>query len=204
MKHHVSDLLSTQLDSRSNLRANIDMTFYDVILGPVYALDWCKGPSPGSRSPRSAFRLGIASHTEDFRNRIAIVGLQDERALVVEDDYEYDEYAGQADFVTLVEAQHGYPATCLQWQPAAAYGAAGGWAQQKGGTSELLATTGDALRVWEYASDGAGPGMGSYVGRQASGSGHRLTLKTALSGVRVCFWSLARLARVYVYAYRLS
>ncbi|KAJ2979266.1 hypothetical protein NUW54_g11163 [Trametes sanguinea] len=73
---------------------------------PVYALDWCKSAAPGqSLRPRSAFRLGIASLTEDYRNRIAIVGLQDERVLV-EDDY--TEYP---DFVTLVEAQHGYPAT---------------------------------------------------------------------------------------------
>ena len=127
--------------------------------------------------PRSAFRLGIASLTSDYRNRLAIVGLQDERVLV-EDDVDYADYS---DFVTLVEAQHGYPATRLQWQPATANSFA--WSQ-KVGVAELLATTGDALRVWEYASDGtAGGGAGGYVGRQPGGGGHRLTLKTALSGV---------------------
>ncbi|KAH9948983.1 WD40 repeat-like protein [Amylocystis lapponica] len=140
---------------------------------PVYALDWCKTSAPGQQiRPRSAFRLGIASHTEDYRNRIAIVGLQDERVLV-EDDY--TEYP---DFVTLVEATHGYPATSLQWQPASA--ASYAWSQ-KSATAELLATTGDALRVWEYSSD-APPAMSAYVGRQSTASGHRLTLKTALSG----------------------
>ena len=129
--------------------------------------------------PRSAFRLGIASLTSDYRNRLAIVGLQDERVLV-EDDVDYADYP---DFVTLVEAQHGYPATRLQWQPATANSFA--WSQ-KIGMAELLATTGDALRVWEYASDGAAAGGGvggGYVGRQSGGGGHRLTLKTALSGV---------------------
>lgn len=141
----------------------------------MYALDWCKTAAPGQQiRPRSAFRLGIASLTEDYRNRIAIVGLQDERVLV-EDDY--TEYA---DFVTLVEAQHGYPATSLQWQPATAANYA--WSQ-KAAASELLATTGDALRVWEYSSD-APQTLSSFVGRPPTSSGHRLALKVALSGVR--------------------
>ncbi|KAI0779998.1 WD40 repeat-like protein [Fomes fomentarius] len=141
---------------------------------PVYALDWCKSAAPGQQMrPRSAFRLGIASLTADYRNRIAIVGLQDERVLV-----EDDEYGEYPDFVTLVEAQHGYPATRLQWQPGTANSFA--WSQ-KAANAELLATTGDALRVWEYASDGPASGS-AYVGRSASVGGHRLTLKTALSG----------------------
>jgi len=147
-----------------------------LLLGPVYALDWCKTVAPGQQlRPRSAFRLGIASLTEDYRNRIAIVGLQDERVLVE------DDYAEYPDFVTLVEAQHGYPATSLQWQPSTA--ASYAWSQ-KAATSELLATTGDALRVWEYSTD-ASPPVSSYVGRQSSAGGHRLTLKTALSGSKV-------------------
>ena len=121
--------------------------------------------------------------------------------MLVEDD----EFGDYPDFVTLVEAQHGYPATRLQWQPASAAGA--GWSNSgKTAGAELLATTGDALRVWEYASD-APPAAGSgYVGRQ-SGGGHRLTLKTALSGVSVssavCFmvavdWDGHGLAVVWV------
>ena len=103
------------------------------------------------------------------------MGLQDERVLVE------DDYTDYADFVTLTDAHHGYPATSLQWQPATA--TSFNWSQ-KAGVSELLATTGDALRVWEYASDGQ-QGMTQYVGRPASGGGHRLTLRAALSGVRM-------------------
>jgi len=114
--------------------------------------------------------------TEDYRNRIAIVGLQDERVLVE------DDYTDYPDFVTLVEANHGYPATNLQWQPASASGFP--WTG-KAPAAELLATTGDALRVWEYFGD-APPASSAYVGRQPTGGGHRLTLKTALSGVRDC------------------
>ncbi|KAA1472802.1 WD40 repeat-like protein [Dentipellis sp. KUC8613] len=139
---------------------------------PVYGIDWCKSPAPGQLRPRSAFRLGIASFTEDFRNRIAVVGLQDERILVE------DDYGDYPDFVTHVEAHHGYPATALQWQPGTANSFA--WTQ-KAATSELLATTGDALRIWEYSSD-ASPSISSFVGRQPSAGGHRLNLKSALSG----------------------
>lgn len=123
--------------------------------------------------PRSAFRLALGSFTEDFRNRIAIVGLQDERVLVE------DDYTDYPDFVTLVEAHHGYPATSVQWQPASASKLSGG-----NGT-ELLATSGDALRVWEYAGDTSnGVPMSGYVNVKQTGGGHRLTLKSTLSGVR--------------------
>jgi len=140
---------------------------------PVHALDWCKSAAPGQQlRPRSSFRLGVSSFTEDYRNEIAIIGLQDERVLV-EDDY--NDYS---DFVKLCEAPHGYPATSLQWQPST--GGSHGWSQ-KSSSMELLATTGDALRVWEYSSDGP-PAISGYVGRQPSSGGHSLTLKTALSG----------------------
>lgn len=124
--------------------------------------------------PRSAFRLAVGSFTEDFRNRIAIVGLQDERVLVEED------YTDYPDFVTLVEAHHGYPATSIQWQPATAAKANAAMGV------ELLATSGDALRVWEYAGDptGATGGQMGYVGMKQPTGSHRLTLKSTLSGVR--------------------
>lgn len=144
-------------------------------VGPVHSLDWCKSSAPGQQlRPRSAFRLGIASFAENYQNHIAVVGLQDERVLVEDDFTDYP------DFVTLCETYHGYPATSLQWQPASAMGHP--WSQ-KSPNSELLATTGDALRVWEYSSDGPSA-TSSYVGRQPNASaGHSLTMKTALSGV---------------------
>jgi hypothetical protein len=142
-------------------------------------MDWCKTAAPGQQlRPRSSFRLAVGSLTEDFRNQIAVVGLQDERVLV-EDDYP-DNYS---DFVTLVEVHHGYPATSLQWQPAGA--TSYNWSQKAGG-SELLASTGDALRVWEYSTDNSSS-ISSYVGRPTSNSGHRLSLRAALSGVRLFY-----------------
>lgn len=90
----------------------------------------------------------------------------------MEDDYDG---APHADAVTLAEAHHGYPPTAVRWQPAQV--AATGMA---GPNAELLATSGDALRVWEFAE--SGPAGGGYVGMKATGS-HRLTLKSTLSGV---------------------
>ena len=153
-----------------------------VLAGPCYAVDWCKTAAPSqAQRPRSAFRLALGSFTEDFRNRIAIVGLQDERVLVE------DDYTDFPDFATLVETHHGYPATSIQWQPAMAakhYNQAGAAA-----ATELLATSGDALRVWEYGSD-VQPVVGNYVGMKATGPGYRLTMKSTLSGVSkdaLCF-----------------
>ncbi|KAG6920105.1 hypothetical protein DXG01_010173 [Tephrocybe rancida] len=134
---------------------------------PVHCLDWSKSASPGQR-PRSTFRFGIASLTEGYNNRIAVVGLQDERVLVE------DDYTDYPDFTTLCDTAHGYPATSLQWQPASV-----SWGQNS--STELLAATGDALRVYEYNSDAPATGS-NYVGRQPGNSGHTLTTKTALSG----------------------
>ena len=153
--------------------------WYPWFLGPVHSLDWCKTSAPGQQlRPRSAFRLGVASFTENYQNQIAVIGLQDERVLVE------DDFADYPDFVTLCEVHHGYPATSLQWQPASAQNHS--WSQ-KSASTELLATTGDALRIWEYNGD-APPASSSFVGRQpAVSSGHSLTMKTALSGVRVTY-----------------
>ena len=144
--------------------------------GPVYAIDWCKTPAPNQHMrARSSFRLAIGSLMETANNMIGIVGLQDERVLV-EDDYAEN----YPDFVTLCEMHHGYPATSLQWQPASS--SSFSWSQKQPGT-ELLASTSDALKIWEYSNDAA-LSVASFVGRSPGGSGHRLTQKATLSGVR--------------------
>jgi len=138
-------------------------------------MDWYKTPGPGQQGhPRTAFRIGLASLVDNYQNYIAVIGLRDENVLVE------DNFTDYPDFVSLAEAYHGYPATSLQWQPTAAAGHP--WSQ-KSANSELIATTSDALRVWEYSSDGP-VNVSSYVGRLPSNSGqHSLVMKTALSGV---------------------
>lgn len=137
-------------------------------------MDWCKTWAPGQIRPRAAFRLALSSYTEDYRNRLAIIGLQDERSLVDDELHE-----GYSDFVLLAETMHGYPATRLQWQPLAA--ATFGWGT-KPATTELLATTGDALRIWDFSYDGEQKSS-NFVGRHATTSGYHLGQRVALSGV---------------------
>lgn len=137
-------------------------------------MDWCKTWAPGQIRPRAAFRLALSSYTEDYRNRLAIIGLQDERSLVDDELHE-----GYSDFVLLAETMHGYPATRLQWQPLTA--ATFTWAM-KPATTELLATTGDALRIWDFSYDGEQK-TSSYVGRHGATSGYHLGQRVALSGV---------------------
>lgn len=106
---------------------------------------------------------------------MTIIGLQDERVLV-DDEYTVNDYP---DFTVLCEATHGYPATALQWQPAS---------NAKRQNVELLATTGDSLRIWEYGSSDGPQNMGQYVGQQpVRSSGHTLQVKSSLSGVSAHF-----------------
>ncbi|KAJ1299746.1 hypothetical protein OPQ81_007332 [Rhizoctonia solani] len=157
---------------------------------PVYALDWCHTHGPNSSRARSAFRIALGTFVEDYRNRITIIGLPDESSLLegspnanANSSISANGGAGGSDFVVLAEAMHGYPPTRLQWEPASAVGQS--WPIKTSG-AELLATTGDALRVWEFLTEsdgGVGPGsQTSYVGRQGSaGLGGKLSQKIALS-----------------------
>jgi WD repeat-containing protein 68 len=141
--------------------------------GPVYALDWCKRPTVGPNG-RPGVRIAAGSLTDDFRNQIAILGLRDERVLV-EDDAD-----AHSELVSLVEATHGYPATCVQWQPASSND--GGWTNKQMQTgADLLASTGDLLRVWSFGPDPASA-TSSYVGRQALAQ-YSLTVRHQLQGV---------------------
>jgi WD repeat-containing protein 68 len=135
--------------------------------GPVYALDWCKTPGAGGRA---GVRLVTGSLTDDFRNQLAVLGARDERVLV-EDDAD-----GAAELVVLAEAAHGYPATSVQWQPAAP----AGWANRP---NELLASTGDQLRVWGFAPDPTAAHSSGYIGRQSSAPQYTLNTKHVLQGV---------------------
>ncbi|KZS98391.1 WD40 repeat-like protein [Sistotremastrum niveocremeum HHB9708] len=142
---------------------------------PVYALDWCNTPAPGQQlRPKSSFRLAISSFTEDYRNRLAIVGLRDENVLLDDDDYPPVE----PDFYMMADTMHGYPATKLQWQPSSSTNF--NW-NSKSPNSELLATVGDALRIWELFTEGEPKGS-SFLGRQSTQPQAKLAQKIALSG----------------------
>jgi len=79
-------------------------------------------------------------HGGTSANRIAVVGLQDDRVLVE------DDYGDYPDFVTLIEVNHGYPADGAAMANRAPRRALRGL--KKAPMTELLATTGDSLRVF--------------------------------------------------------
>lgn len=148
---------------------------------PVYAIDWCKTTGAGNAShlPRSSYRLALGSFQDDYRNRISIIGLADERPLHdVQDDnpYAMPIQEDTPSFIPLADALHGYPVTKVGWEPTRIYREA--W---KDMSTELLTTTGDALRIWEFSDEYSQPS--SYAGRQSTGPPGKLTQKIALSSV---------------------
>src|SRR6267142_2961345 len=70
---------------------------YDYVICGMNSHRQPESPSSASHQPRSAFRLRNAFFTEDFRNRVTILGLQDEQ----------DNYGNYGEFVTLIEV-NGY------------------------------------------------------------------------------------------------
>jgi DDB1- and CUL4-associated factor 7 len=58
-----------------------------------------------------------------------------------------DEYGNYPNFLKLVEVNHGYHTTALQWHPSTASGFA--WSQ-RALTTGLISTTADPLRVFEF------------------------------------------------------
>ncbi|KAK0516724.1 hypothetical protein JMJ35_001327 [Cladonia borealis] len=105
----------------------------------VYAFDWCKWPVQHS-SGDSAGKMAIGSYVEDGHNFIQILDTK----VTPESDPDQPPDAPQfgLDFVKTAEATHSYPVTRILWEPASS---------QKQST-DLLATSGDHLRLWSLPS----------------------------------------------------
>ncbi|KXS17492.1 WD-repeat protein GhTTG1 [Gonapodya prolifera JEL478] len=92
------------------------------------------------------FRLGVSSFIEEYSNKIQVISLPDR----------------SHEFVRVAEADHQYPVTKLAWIP------------PKNVNVELMATTGDFLRIWDYRD--------THV--LGSAGGASLTLKATLANIR--------------------
>ncbi|PGH12502.1 hypothetical protein AJ79_04246 [Helicocarpus griseus UAMH5409] len=104
----------------------------------VYALDWCKWPvQPGGSSYG---KVALGSYLEDSHNYIQILSAQ--RA---SPEFAADSPDGNPgiEFVKTAEATHSYPVTRILWEPPSS---------QKQST-DLLATSGDHLRLWSLPAD---------------------------------------------------
>ncbi|KAI7862151.1 WD40-repeat-containing domain protein [Spinellus fusiger] len=95
----------------------------------TYALDWCKSPIE-----RKSFRLAVGSFIEDNNNKLQIIARTD-----ILGGYDAD----QKDFTPVAEAESYYPITKVLWE------------SYRGDSrnQDLLATTGDILRIWELVDN---------------------------------------------------
>jgi WD repeat-containing protein 68 len=85
--------------------------------------------SASARTGEHAFRFAVGSFIEEYRNKVQVVQL--------------DEEAGEFRLRTTID--HSYPATKVQWAPEPLCNTPG---------KDLLATSGDYLRLWNMGGDG--------------------------------------------------
>ncbi|RCH88119.1 ddb1 and cul4 associated factor 7 [Rhizopus stolonifer] len=97
----------------------------------TYALDWCKTPIE-----QKSFRLAIGSFIEDNNNKLQIISRTD----LLDTNLPIDQ---RNDFTPVAEADSYYPITKVLWEPR----------KNDSRSSDLLATTGDILRIWELVDD---------------------------------------------------
>ena len=101
---------------------------------PIYALDWCKWP-PRSNTG-SAGKVALGSYSEDGPNWLQVLDAQQSQTDAGEPSLEFTKTA---------EATHAYPVTRILWEPPSS----------NKQTTDLLATSGDHLRLWSLPSDAA-------------------------------------------------
>nr|XP_036581587.1 WD repeat protein [Colletotrichum truncatum]KAF6789938.1 WD repeat protein [Colletotrichum truncatum] len=103
----------------------------------LYAFDWCKWPPQGN----GAGKLAVGSYLEDGHNFIQILDTQ--MVPTPNDVYQPGTSKYNLEFSKVAEATHSYPVTRLLWEPPSS---------QKQST-DLLATSGDHLRLWSLPSE---------------------------------------------------
>ncbi|KAL1895779.1 hypothetical protein Cpir12675_003112 [Ceratocystis pirilliformis] len=111
----------------------------------MYAFDWCKWKPQGN----SAGKIATGSYLEDGHNYIQILDTQIGNRGPSRISIEFNRVA---------EATHSYPVTRLLWEPPSS---------QKQST-DLLATSGDHLRLWSLPADSQAPQPSSTIGRQGA------------------------------------
>ncbi|KAI9713705.1 MAG: hypothetical protein M1828_001394 [Chrysothrix sp. TS-e1954] len=113
----------------------------------IYAYDWCNWPVIGDTG---IGKMAICSYLEDPHNFIQILDTDVEST---------DSATPNLEFRRLAEATCSYPVTRILWEPTSS---------QKQ-TTDLLATSGDHLRLWSLPSSSA-TSVSSSIHRPVSGS----------------------------------
>ena len=103
---------------------------------PIYAADWCKWPPRSNMG--SAGKVAIGSYLEDGHNYIQVLD-----ASIGQGDPENPTAEPGFEFTKTAEATHAYPVTRILWEPPSS----------NKQTTDLLATSGDHLRLWSLPAD---------------------------------------------------
>ncbi|KAG0050482.1 ddb1 and cul4 associated factor 7 [Gryganskiella cystojenkinii] len=138
---------------------------------PVYGLDWSNQPTE-----REALRLAVGSFIEDGSNKIQIITLP-EFAGVEDKDYNPN---SMSDWIPIAETNYQqYPVTKIKWEP------------YRSGhhSTDLLATTGDYLRLWELKDDPEQSNLGASntIGRRPSAIQQQLSQRAVLANTKANF-----------------
>lgn len=89
----------------------------------TYTMAWC-------RRPERKFQMVVGSYIEEYANQFQIIQLQKDES-------------GNGHFQKLSQFEHPYPATKVMWAPS----------KHNLSNTDLLATTGDYLRLWTLSGD---------------------------------------------------
>lgn len=101
----------------------------------AYAFDWCKWPAQSG----DAGKIALGSYLEDGHNFIQIL----ETKIMPQDQYTAGGPKYGIEYTKIGEATHSYPVTRLLWEPPSS----------SKPTTDLLATSGDHLRLWSLPND---------------------------------------------------
>jgi len=101
----------------------------------TYRAPWLVYATAWSQRPDKPFRLALGSFREDYTNKVELVQLNE----------------GKSEFEKKGHFEHPYPPTKIMWIP-----------DRTGARADLLATTGDFLRVWK-AKDAGGAELKSLL-----------------------------------------
>ncbi|CZR56042.1 related to WD-repeat protein An11 homolog [Phialocephala subalpina] len=118
----------------------------------IYAFDWCKWPAQN----HDAGKVAVGSYLEDGHNFIQI--LDSQITPTPSESYVPGAPKYGLEFVKIAEATHSYPVTRLLWEPPSS---------QKQST-DLLATSGDHLRLWSLPSETPVASPGNSITRSAN------------------------------------
>jgi len=106
---------------------------------PIFGLAWSHRTNPNAK-----FRLACGSFMEEYSNKVQIVKKKESDP----SGQFYDPNPNANPFFVSCEFDHPYPCTKILWSPATE-------------GKDLMATTGDYLRLWDITDDGKGTGHDS-------------------------------------------